>query len=114
MFDLPGGSSPTRIRTDPAHTYHIGYGKDENASILMMLVKVGHFGARGSVDKKLEDAFERFATFCKNSRKHTSIIEFSKKQFKINKGLPVSKGSLRHTRLFLIFIISYLSYILIF
>lgn len=91
MFDLPGGCSPSRIRADPAHTYHIGYGKDENASIIMMLVKVGHFGARGSVDKKLDDAFERFAIFCKNSRKHTSIVEFSKKLFKINKGLPVSK-----------------------
>ena len=63
-----------------------GYGKDENASIIMILVKVGHFGAQGSVDKKLEDAFERLAIFCKNSRKHTSIVEFSKKQFKINKG----------------------------
>ena len=69
----------------------------------MILVKVGHFGAQGSVDKKLEDAFERLAIFCKNSRKHTSIVEFSKKQFKINKGLPVSKGCLRYTRLISIY-----------
>ena len=89
MFDLPGGSSPFRIRTDPVHTYHIGYGKDENASIIMVLVQVGHFGTRGSVDKKLETAFERYATYCKINRKHTSITEFSKKQFKISAGSPI-------------------------
>lgn len=86
LFGLPGGSAPHRIRTDPAHTYHIGYGKDENASILMVLVRIGHFGRRGSVDTKLERAFEKFATFCKINKKHTSIVEFSKKQFKISKG----------------------------
>lgn len=88
MWDIPGGSSPHRIRTDPVHTYHIGYGKDETASIIMILVHMGHFGSRGSVDVKLESAYERFAVFCKTNSKHTSILEFSKKQFKISKGFP--------------------------
>lgn len=88
VFDLAGGSSPHRIRTDPVHTYHIGYGKDEHASVVVLLAYLGHFGARGSMDKKLEDAFERFATWCKSNSKHTSISAFSKKQFKIAKGMP--------------------------
>ncbi|CAK9113451.1 unnamed protein product, partial [Durusdinium trenchii] len=71
VFDLAGGSSPHRIRTDPVHTYHIGYGKDEHASVVVLLAYLGHFGARGSMDKKLEDAFERFATWCKSNSKHT-------------------------------------------
>eukprot|EP00435_Cladocopium_sp_Y103_P023850 s546_g5.t2 len=86
VFDLPGGSSPWRIQTDPAHTYHIGYGKDENASIIIVLTMIGHFGTRGSFNSKLDTAFERFAVYCKINQKHTSITEFSKKLFKINKG----------------------------
>lgn len=87
MFDLPGGQDAFRIRTDPTHTYHIGYGKDENASILVLLAQLGHFGGKGSLDAKLERAFERFAIYCKSTRKHTSITFFSKKQFKIQQTL---------------------------
>ena len=85
MFELPGGSGTTRIRTDPAHTYAIGYGKDEQASVLMVLINIGHFGSRGKIDLKLDTAFESFATYCKKTGKHTSIISFDKKQFKIQK-----------------------------
>lgn len=90
VFDLPGGSSPSRIRTDPAHTYHIGIGKDENASMVILLVKAGHFGHAGTMDTKLDRAFERFATWCKQNKKHTSIQEFSKKLFKIQQWLVYS------------------------
>ncbi|CAK9002404.1 unnamed protein product [Durusdinium trenchii] len=83
LSNIPGGTEPSRIQTDPTHTYHIGYGKDENASALMVLVKIGHFGQRGTVDAKLERAFERYATWCKTNRKHTSISYFNKLQFKI-------------------------------
>lgn len=88
VFDLPGGECPSRIRADPAHTYHIGYGKDENASIVILLCNAGHFGP-GSLPTKLDNAFERFAIYCKSNGKHTSITEFSKKLFKIQQGCLV-------------------------
>lgn len=84
LFELPGGSLPDRLRTDPTHTYAIGYGKDETASILLMLVNCGHFGHRGNIQVKFDRAFERFAIWCKAQKKHTSITSFSNKEFKIS------------------------------
>ena len=67
------------------HTYAIGYGKDENASVLVILVKeCEHFGHRGNLQSKFDRAFESFATWCKTTRKHTSITGFSKKEFKMS------------------------------
>lgn len=92
LSNIPGGTEPSRIQTDPTHTYHIGYGKDENASALMVLVKIGHFGQRGTVDAKLERAFERYATWCKTNRKHTRISYFNKLQFKIQQHLTCAQN----------------------
>lgn len=91
LFDLPGGSCTKLIRTDPAHTYHIGYGKDENASIIVELMAVGHFGG-GSIWKKMDAAFQRFSAYCAKYKKHTSITEFSKSSSKSSRGSLSTTG----------------------
>ena len=83
IFDLPGARSPHRIRADPTHTYAIGYGKDEVAGIVLTLEKVGHFGRAGQFQSRLDNAFQKFATFCKRMKKNTSITCFTKQDFKI-------------------------------
>lgn len=96
LRDLPGFDIPIAIQADPAHTYAIqGWGKDFVASTIILLSETFRaFGACSSIPKRLNRAFDKFKTWCRENHKGTSITEFSLKAFKMLSLL----GSIRSDR----------------
>jgi hypothetical protein len=75
--DLPTGNNTKYIRIDPAHTWAIdGIGKDFTGSVIVMLVRMGHFG-RGNVGHGLQNAYSNFMAYCSAFKKCTSITDFN-------------------------------------
>ena len=69
------------------HTYSIGWGKDLVASSVILLTHMGVWGNGRSLQSKLDNAFQRFRSFCRASGKSTSLTHFSLKTFKVKKWL---------------------------
>ncbi|CAK9106127.1 unnamed protein product, partial [Durusdinium trenchii] len=59
MLQIPGSHAPKYITLDYLHIYHLGYGMDASASSIVLLCKLGHFGAARALDDKLEVAYNR-------------------------------------------------------
>lgn len=81
---LPCGDSVHKIKVDIAHTYAIcGYGKDELASALVFLAIRCNVWGHGNMEKLLDLAYDSFQSYCKERKKTSSIMEFSKQELKI-------------------------------
>lgn len=80
---LPCGDDTDKIKIDLAHTYGIGYGKDEAASAVVFLaIRCGTFGD-GTIDFQLHEAYLNFMAWCKLNHKSTSVTGFCKEDLKI-------------------------------
>ena len=79
-FDMiPGGSSCERIRPDIVHTFHIGFGTDLVASMVVWLVRLGLFdGGAGhqAFDDKLRTAYSTFREYCHSTRRFTACDQW--------------------------------------
>lgn len=80
--------NPKTIKIDIAHTYAIaGFGKEDLASsIIFLAVRCAVWGAMGYEDQ-LELAWQDFKGWCTRNKKHTTILEFSKRELKITSWL---------------------------
>ena len=73
---LHTGDLPAYIKIDPAHTYAIeGVGKSFLASCIIALMRMNVFG-RGTVDRKFDEAYSRFQSFCRTTGRQTTIQSF--------------------------------------
>ena len=69
---VPGSDDPYRIKPDIVHTFHIGFGADLCASMIVWFSLKGCFGNQGSFDDRLVAAYFSFQTFCHNMHRYTS------------------------------------------
>ena len=82
LRSIPGVDSPLLIRTDPAHTWPIGVGKEFAASTIFLLCHLNVWPANNMPDKLL-GAWEHFQSW-RYRTKHTSKLhEFTYKTFKV-------------------------------
>ena len=89
MMNIPGAESNLRIRTDLAHTWAIGFGKEFCAGALLSMCDMGLFNGR-SVDAQLSHAYDVFRQWCFSSHESCKITEFSKKTLKISSNLGLN------------------------
>lgn len=82
FMQVPGASDPSRIRTDLAHTWAIGVGKEFVASALLLLGDLKLF--RGNMHVKLECAYANFRQWCYENRQSCKLTDFSFRTLKIN------------------------------
>lgn len=76
---VPGSDDPYRIKPDIVHTFHIGFGADLCASMIVWLSKKGCFGNDGNFDDRLAAAYSSFQNFCHNTHRYTACEPWSKK-----------------------------------
>ena len=81
FLKVPGASSVERIRTDLAHTWAIGVGKEFCGSALLTLCDLGL--VRGKLGHKLNNLYADFREWCHTNHECCKINEFSKKVLKI-------------------------------
>jgi len=79
---------PKRIKPDLVHTFHIGFGADLAASIVVWLAKLGKFGA-SNFDERLRTAYGMFQEFCHAEKRYTSCEEWCIKKFGMSSSLGV-------------------------
>lgn len=80
------GGRAKYIRIDPAHTFAIeGIGKSYLASCIIVMVKMGVWGG-GTIEVRLNSAYESFMEYCSRCEKSTTIHEFSYKSLKLPQG----------------------------
>ncbi|CAE7396357.1 Ankrd17, partial [Symbiodinium pilosum] len=83
---LPHADDPKLIRVDAAHTWAInGVGKDLYASSLILLSRMGLFGKNGSIERRLQAAFEKFQDFLNRTGKSSTIDIFNFMTLKCSK-----------------------------
>jgi len=85
VFDVVhGASSPQRIYQDVVHTFHIGFGCDLAASMVVWLAKMNHFGNPGTFDGKLRSAFGNFQEWCSDTNHFSACDEWTYKRLSMN------------------------------
>ena len=82
FMQVPGASDPRRIRTDMAHTWAIGVGKEFVASALLLLGDLKLF--QGNMDVKLESAYANFRLWCYENHQSSKLTDFSFRTLKIS------------------------------
>ena len=88
LRQIPGCDQPSSILLDYCHCFHLGYGQDLGASALVVLCKMGFFGADRAFDSRLEGAYRRYSQWLKRNKKFgSSLAEFTKKNLGMNKTL---------------------------
>ena len=78
---VPGGGLPTSIYPDAVHTFHIGFGADMCASMIIWLARMGKFGVYRSFDERLRSAFSAFQQYCHDTNRFNSCHEWCLKKF---------------------------------
>ena len=65
------------------HTFHIGFGADMAASLVVWLCKLKWFGGDGfvSFDERLSAAYSHFREFCHTTKRFTACDHWSPKKF---------------------------------
>ena len=101
---LPAGDDPRNIKPDIVHTFHIGFGVDMAASIVVWLCKLGVFndGQRQALDYKLRCAYSSFREFCHETHRFTACDQWCLKKF----GMVTNLGKIWHNFVF-VFIFVY-------
>lgn len=89
---VPGADDPFRIKPDIVHTFHIGFGADLCASVIVWLSMKGCFGLHPAFDDRLLAAYSAFQQFCHNTSRYTSCDEWSKSNLGMSKLLGKSSG----------------------
>ena len=79
---IPGVESPLLIRTDPAHTWPIGVGKEFAASTIFLLCHLDVWPANNMPDKLL-GAWEHFQSWRYRTKHTCKLHEFTYKTFKV-------------------------------
>ena len=75
---VPGADDPQRIKPDLVHTFHIGFGADMCASMIVWLSMKGRFGLHTAFDDRLLAAYSEFQSFCHTTHRYTACEEWSK------------------------------------
>ena len=95
-FDiLPGGTSPERVRPDIVHTFHLGFGVDMAASIIVWLCHLGCFGdgrPPQSFEEKLTYAHSSFRECCHQTKWFTACDHWTTKKFSMASALGFYKS----------------------
>ena len=112
VFERVPGCTPERIKPDLVHTFHIGFGADLAASMIVWMAKMNKFG-RLSFDDKLRVAYSMFQEYCHHTKRYTACDEWCMKKFSMSSFLgisflgyvcvfpfflPLSSGSLKNPR----------------
>lgn len=87
FFEVPGGDSPLRIHADMVHTYHIGFGVDCCASIIVALCNEQKFGSGCAFPARLEAAYNAFRQWCTLNKKFTTCDVWTRKSLGMTKNL---------------------------
>ncbi|CAJ1375798.1 unnamed protein product [Effrenium voratum] len=90
---VPGADDALRVLPDVMHTYHIGFGVDFCASIIMWLANLGHFGHKGKIDDWLREAHSRFMQWCAANGKYSACTEWSRRTFHMKSKLVPNSGA---------------------
>ena len=89
---VPGANCPLRIRTDLAHCWPIGTGKDFAASSILLLTHLGAFEGR-STNARLEHAWYCFQGWRRVQKKRCKLVEFSLRAFKVQSLLDFNRNA---------------------
>ncbi|CAE7878231.1 FAM186A, partial [Symbiodinium necroappetens] len=82
LRSVPGGANPNRIQPDIMHCMNLGFGKDLCASSILLLCCLGEFPG-SSIKTQLDDAYNQFHSWCRQSGKTSSLKCFELKTFKV-------------------------------
>lgn len=86
---IPGADDPSRIRSDLAHIWAIGTGKEfVGSSLLVLANELRAFPGR-SVGAKLENAYALFRSWCSENKQSCKITEFELRTLKISSKLDI-------------------------
>ena len=81
VLSIAGTGAPKYVLLDYCHAFHLGYGQDLGASAIVVLALLSYFGTDRSLDSRLGNAFSRYTSWLKRSKKTSSLHDFSKKTF---------------------------------
>lgn len=81
LLDVQGCHSPTYVQLDWMHCFHLGYGIDLAANCIVLLAKLGYFSDARALNDQLKVAYEYYSSWCKENKRVTSLIRFSKLDF---------------------------------
>ena len=81
FLTIPGCNLPSHVQLDFCHCFHLGYGIDMGASVIVLLAKLNRFGTMRGIDGRLKVAYRRFSAWCGENSRTTSITNFSKQDF---------------------------------
>lgn len=87
FLGVPGADDPYRIKPDLVHTFHIGFGADMCASMIVLLCEKQQFGNHRSFDDRLLAAYSHFQSYCHSTHRYTACEEWSKRNMGMTKFL---------------------------
>lgn len=87
FLGVPGADDPYRIKPDLVHTFHIGFGADMCASMIVLLCEKQQFGNHRSFDDRLLAAYSHFQSYCHSTHRYTACEEWSKRTMGMTKFL---------------------------
>ena len=80
VFSIVPGCTPERIKPDLVHSFHIGFGADLAASIIVWLARLDKFG-RLAFDERLRVAYSMFQEYCHEQKRYNSCDEWCLKKW---------------------------------
>ena len=86
MRGIPGGDHPSIIKPDLMHNFNLGMGGDLAVSALYALCRMNAFGG-GSIQVRLDSAFDKFETWCLWNEKSAKLKCFDAKKFNLQSNL---------------------------
>ncbi|CAL1129176.1 unnamed protein product [Cladocopium goreaui] len=97
VFSIVPGCTPERIKPDLVHSFHIGFGADLAASIIVWLARLDKFG-RLAFDERLRVAYSMFQEYCHEQKRYNSCDEWCLKKMGMTSSsdFPTSLGGKGH------------------
>lgn len=86
------GCTPERIKPDLVHSFHIGFGTDLAASIIVWLSRLDKFG-RLAFDERLRVAYSTFQEYCHEQKRYNSCDEWCLKKMGMTSNLWWQMGA---------------------
>ena len=86
VFSIVPGCTPERIKPDLVHSFHIGFGADLAASIIVWLARLDKFG-RLAFDERLRVAYSMFQEYCHEQKRYNSCDEWCLKKLGMTSNL---------------------------